>query len=283
LIWAWIMHSYFEKRSFRGKDKATLKKTTPFSLVAVGGTLLALVSLFNNRKLDSSSFWQGDGGFVSFSENETVSFSRGKVQSSNVFNVRNVMGTRVSLDLSNVSNSTSVSSLRDHDSGADVEFVEIGNFSRLQVQLDGVTDLDIRIGESNRSSVVGGNVRDSSAASLGLLDLAELELRFGGSNGGKNEASLDIVQQSEVFVNSGNADHVLESSGVFGVQLALSVNLDELVHQNHFDFRTGEGVFQSISENYDQRKALSELVGTSRRTRGPNSAELVKHPVLGGC
>jgi len=244
---------------------------------------LPLVSLLDNRQLDTSSIGKGDRGGFFLADNEDVGHSGREMQSTDILNVRDVVGSGVLFNLSNVSDSSSVSTLRDHNSAANFVLVKLLNFGVVQVQLDGVSDLDIRVRESDRSPVVGADVRDSTASNLRLHDLAELELRVGLGDGREDESSLDIVQQSEILVRSRNGNNVHESSGVLGVQAALAVNLDEFIHQNHFDFSSSQCIFQSISEDDYQGKALSKFMGSSGGTRGPNSAQLVKHPVLGGC
>uniref|UniRef100_A0A7E4UNC9 Uncharacterized protein n=1 Tax=Panagrellus redivivus TaxID=6233 RepID=A0A7E4UNC9_PANRE len=43
----------------------------------------------------------------------------------------------------------------------------------------------------------------------------------------------------------------------------------------------GESVLQTVTQEEDQRKGFTELVGTSNGTGSENTAELVEHPVFG--
>lgn len=98
----------------------------------------------------------------------------------------------------------------------------------------------------------------------------------------KSEASLDVVEETEVLAGLLNGDDVHESGGVGGVSADLAVDLDQTLLDDGGDLLLGEGVLQPVPEEDDQGEALAGLVGTSRGLGGPNSGELVQHPVAGG-
>lgn len=245
-------------------------------------SLQADASLFQDGLLDTVFFWKGDFDLVS-SNDENVLQSRCKSLAARIFDVSNVGCSRMLFNLSQGSDSPGVSPLGDHDVCSNVKLVEAQDFSFLNVESDGVADLDVRGWEADSSAVVGGDVWDSSSAKVCLGDLAELGLGSARRDWGQNHASLSVVKDAEVLVSSRNADNVHETCRVSRVLSAFSVNLDKSVHEDHFDFTSSEGIFQTVSETNDERQALSELVRTSGRTRSPNTAQFVKHPMLGSC
>jgi len=59
--------------------------------------------------------------------------------------------------------------------------------------------------------------------------------------------------------------------GVVGVEaemIHLAVNLDETLHEDLLDLLLGKSVLETVTENEDERKALTELVRASGRARG---------------
>jgi len=98
----------------------------------------------------------------------------------------------------------------------------------------------------------------------------------------KSKATLDVVKETEVLAGLLDGDHIHESSGVGGVSADLAVNLDEALLDDGGDLLLGEGVLQPVPQEDDEGQALAGLVGTSGRLGGPNSGELVQHPVAGG-
>jgi len=48
----------------------------------------------------------------------------------------------------------------------------------------------------------------------------------------------------------------------------LTINLDQTLHQDGLDLTTVESVLETVTDENDQRKTLTLLVGTGRRLRG---------------
>jgi hypothetical protein len=98
----------------------------------------------------------------------------------------------------------------------------------------------------------------------------------------KSEASLDVVEETEVLACLFNGDDIHESSWVGGVSANLAIDLDEALLNDGSNLLLGEGVLQPVPQEDEEGQALAGLVGTSRWLGGPNSGELVQHPVAGG-
>jgi hypothetical protein len=94
------------------------------------------------------------------------------------------------------------------------------------------------------------------------LDLAQLVFGFGSFDAVDGEAAFGIVDQSEVLASLVDRDHIHIASRVCSVCSDLAIDLDESLHDDLLNFAAIEGVLQSISDEDDERKAVTELVRT---------------------
>jgi len=151
--------------------------------------------------------------------------------------------------------------------------------------LDGVVLLDVGVGETDGSAVVGDNIWDLVLANALTLDLAKLEGGFLGVNSVGLETSLNVEEHAEVLTGLVDGDNILETNGVLVVAANLVVDSDvvgTLVTDNLDAFLVVEGVLQSVSEEDRNGDALTELVGTLGGTGSVDTGKLVQVPVGGG-
>jgi hypothetical protein len=219
------------------------------------------------------------------SNNEDVLESGGEFKTILVLNVDNFVGSRVLLESLDGSDSTDVISSGDHNLSSDLEFEAGGDFVGSQVELDGVVDLDEGVGESEGSSVVGDNIRDTLGAHSSSLDSAELEFGFAGGDLGKSESTFAVVEESVVGFSLEEGDDIHESNGEFVILSDLSVDGDVTVlsEDDHLGFSSSEGDLQFVSQEDVEGDTLSQFVGTLRGLSGPDSSNFAQEPVLGGA
>lgn len=136
--------------------------------------------------------------------------SEGSVE--DVSDVNNVETSRVVISVNNDTGSAHVSAAGDHDNVSGLELDVVDNLVLDKVELDGVVDLDSRVGVSDGSAVVGDDVGDTLGAELVSSDLQELEGRLLGGDSVDGESSLDVVEESEVLAGSLNRDDVWDIS-----------------------------------------------------------------------
>ena len=74
----------------------------------------------------------------------------------------------------------------------------------------------------------------------------------------------------------------MEAGGVASVSADLAIDLDGAAHDNHNDLAAVQSVLELLAKDECEGQALTELVRTGGRARGPSSSELVQHPVFGG-
>ena len=98
----------------------------------------------------------------------------------------------------------------------------------------------------SRSRIVRNQEWDPALAELHTLDLAQLELSLLGLDAVDGEATLGVVDETEVLAGLLQGDDVHEASGVGGVGADLAVNLDQTLHHDGLDLATVQGVLETI-------------------------------------
>lgn len=237
-------------------------------MLGLGLLLLALAGAFEHLldggEVDTLVLGKTDPGVLSLTNNEDVSDSGGEVGTSGISDVDDVETTEMSFTGSDDTDSSDVVTVGDC---ADVSRLELGvlkDGSGGDFELDGVVDGDIRVGESDGSTVVGNDVRDFVGADFLSDDFAELEFGFLRLNGSEGESSLNVEKNSEVLTRLVNGKDVHQTSGVLNVSsdLAVDFNTSFVVVDDHDSFSHGKRVLKTSLEDEGKRKTLSKLVGT---------------------
>ena len=111
----------------------------------------------------------------------------------------NVETTIVTLSVGDDTNTTHVTTTGGHGDDTSVELDEVGDLASGEVNLDGVVDLDERVGVADRAAIVGDDVWNTLSADTNLANLEELvgSLLVGDTVDG--ETALDVVEETEVL------------------------------------------------------------------------------------
>lgn len=146
--------------------------------------------------------------------------------------------------------------------------------------LEGVVDLDVGVGETDGSAVVGHNVGDLVLAEGLLGDLAELEACLVDIDGVGLEATFDVVENAEVLTGLGDGHDVHEAKRESVVSSDLLVNLDVgiLVLADLDAISVVESVLKSALQKDRKGEAFTELVGAGGRAGGVHSLQFFKAP-----
>lgn len=225
------------------------------------------LSLLQDRKLDTVTLRKRNGRNITRADNEDVLLSRGEHVASGVSDSDNVEGARVLLDVDNNTHTTSVATLGDHCNVSRFELDVVDDLAGGDINLDGVINLDGRIRVSDSATVVGNNERDLLQGKLSALDLAELESLLLIRDSVKSVLALGVEDKSELIVGLGDLNDVHESSREVRISSDLSVNLDVLLNADNLSLATSQGVLQAVSQDENERQALSQLVRTLRWAR----------------
>ena len=131
--------------------------------------------------------------------------------------------------------------------------------------LDRVVLLDIWMRETDGPAVVGHNVWNLVLAKDLSLDLAELEGSLLSINTVGLEASLDVVENAEVFACLLYGNDVLEPEWESWISPNSVVNLDIgiLVPADSEALLARESVLKSVAEQYRKWDAFTQFVGAS--------------------
>lgn len=123
---------------------------------------------------------------------------------------------------------------------------------------------------------------DTALAQLDTLDLAKLVLGLLSRDTVDGEATLDVVDETEVLASLVDGDDIHEASGESRVGADLAVDLDETLHKDGVDLTTVQGILETVTDEDNQRHAVSELVRTGRSTGSIGTGQFVQEPVRGG-
>lgn len=93
---------------------------------------------------------------------------------------------------------------------------------------------------------------DPALAELHLLDLAELVLSLLSLDAVDGEATLGVVDETEVLAGLLDADDVHETGRVGRVSADLAVDLDETLHHDRLGLTAVKRVLETINENTSQ-------------------------------
>lgn len=200
------------------------------------------VTFFSNGQLDTLTLWQGDVWLTLFTDNENVVQSGDESVVQGVLDVNQVETTIVSFLVNDSTDTTQVTTTGDVDQLTNVELDVVSDLTGSQVDLDGVIDLDVWVWVSDSSTIVSDNVWNTLLTQLDLLDLNQLVGSFFVSDTVDSESTLDVVDQSEVFVGSFQGDNIHETSWVGSVSSDLTVNLNMTLHHDSLNFTTVQSV-----------------------------------------
>jgi len=134
------------------------------------------LSLFKDGFLDTFSSGKLDPGFLALADDDDVAESGGEGVALGVLDVDDIERTGVLLDVLDDTDSADVVSVLDEANVARFEMGESLDLSGSNVVLEGITNLDFRVGESDGSSIVSDDVRDLVGTNGLVGNLQELEL-----------------------------------------------------------------------------------------------------------
>lgn len=134
------------------------------------------VTLLCNAETDSLASGQGDQGLL-VADDENVAHTRGKRVVCRILDVDNVKGTMVTLAVSDVSNTSQVTTTDDHDQVSSVKGDALNDLASGNINLDGIVSLDQRIRVTDGSAIVGDQVWHGLVADSDAADTAQLVLQ----------------------------------------------------------------------------------------------------------
>ena len=188
--------------------------------------LFTFLLLFEGSEVNTIVFRKGDDGFLlGVSDNEGISDTGREGNSVGVFDVDDVERSGVFVDGGEGTNTTDIVTTLNINSGTEFEGVNVSEFIFLQVQFDRVANFDAGVGVSEGSSVMGHDVGNFVGAHGSGLDFAKLEFGFFGFDFSENKSSLNVVQDTEIFIGLINRQNIHDTSRVGVIFSNFVVNL----------------------------------------------------------
>jgi len=214
-------------------------------------TTQSLFTFFGDADLDALLSWEGYQSLLAPSDDEYVAQSGGEGGSGGVLNVDDVEGTRMLVSGGDDPDSAQVVSSGDHAQVSGVELHVVGDGATFDVQDHGVVHVDVGVGVTDRSGIVGYQKWNTLLSHADFGDSAEFVSSFFWGDSVNSESAFDVVDQTEIFVRFLNGDNVHESSWVVHVRSDFTVNGYQTLHEDLLDFVSCECVVKSVSEEDD--------------------------------
>ena len=106
-----------------------------------------------------------------------------------------------------------------------------------QIQLNGVTLVNIGMGESDGSGVVGNDVWNFVRANGFVYNFTELEVCFSSFNADEGKSSLFVVQKSIILSGLDDSEEIHNSDWEFGVSSDFMIDFKSclFILSNHGD------------------------------------------------
>ena len=223
----------------------------------------SLLGILHDGELDTVTFWKSNHWLLGLTNDKDIGKSSGESSSKLVSQVDDLILTRVLLSGSDNTNTSNRMTSSDHSNVSNLKLDKVEDLASCDINLDGIVDLDLWVWELESSGIVSDGIRSLVVTHESLVDLAELESGLLLLNLVDGETTLGVPQKSEVLVSLLDLDNIHETSGECHISSDLSINSDELLHNNHLSLVVSQSVLESVSEQDDQRKGSRSLVGTS--------------------
>ena len=161
-----------------------------------------------------------------------------------------VVSSNVSLDVLELSDSTDIVSSGNVAGVSSVVLDPFKDFTVVNVVLDGVSDLNFRVGESNGSGVVSDNVWDFVWTDSLSCDLQQFESSFLGIKALEDESSLNVIKTSVEFLGLDDFDDIHDTNWESFVSSDSVINLNSvlLIVEDQGNLSTVLGIFESFAE-----------------------------------
>jgi len=230
------------------------------------GNSTATISLFGYRELDTLALGQTDPWLLLSNDEHVALPCRERVVNS-VFDMYDVETSVVTLTVGDYTDTPHIATTRHHGNNTSIEAYEVCDLASRKVDLDSIIHLDSRIWIPNSASVMRDQEWDSTSSELYALYLPKLVFSFSTFDTVNRKAAFSIVNQTEVLASLFNRDDVHVASRVCGISANFAINLYQALHNDLLDLAAIKSIFETIPDEDNERKAISEFMRTWGRTR----------------
>ncbi len=135
---------------------------------------------------------------------------RGESPVEHIPHMNDIKPSQMPLLMNNYPRPSHIPPTRDHNNVPRFKLDMIHNLILDEIELHRIVDLDSRIGVTDGTTVVSDDVGYCFGTELMTTDFTEFEVRFLGTNSMDREATFNVVEETEVFAGTLDADHVWE-------------------------------------------------------------------------
>jgi len=205
------------------------------------------IPFFGNGQTDSLASWKRDPWLVAFTNDEHIVQPGGKGVAEGILDVDNVEGTRVTLPVCHETNTSQVVTSSYHAEISRIKLDEFIDLSRIDADLDRVVDLDERVRVADGTAVASDDAGHALQSNLNFLHLTQLVLRFLRSDPVNCKATLDVVDDTKVFVRLLDTHDVHESSWIGLIAPYFTIDLDQSLIKYPLRLIVCQRVLQTVS------------------------------------
>jgi hypothetical protein len=209
---------------------------------------LALLSFLKKSETNTLLLGEGNNSFLLSTNAENVGETGSELMTLRILDVGNLVGTGMVLDVLEDTSTTNVITTGDEDLGVVLKLDNAVNSAGLQIELDGIVDLDVGVRETDGPAVVGNDVGNLVLADALLGDLAKLETSLLVIDSVGLEAALNIIEHAEVLAGLPDGYDIHEAKGVSVISSFFVVNFDvgALVLHDLDAFLVGESELKTV-------------------------------------
>lgn len=227
-----------------------------------------MITLLDDGEANTLLLGQRDERLVLVTQDEDVGGEGRPDVATRVTDLDDFVLTHLRVARNDDAHTANVATASGHAQVANIEVDEGRELASGDVDLDDVVDLDIRVRIADDTTIVSREVRDTSREQADTLDLAQLEGGLLGEDSVEDEASLGVVEETEVLISTINVHDVHETGGEGAIRAHLAVNSDQTLHEDEGHLTLGQGVLEAVAQQDHQGQALTQLVGTGVGTSG---------------
>jgi len=210
-------------------------------LLSCDGMGASSVSLLGNGELDTLALWQRNPWLLG-ADNEDVGLTGSEGVVYRILDVDNVEASVVTLTMSDNTDTSHVTTAGSHGNDTSIELDVVGDFASSKIDLDGIVDLDGWVWVTDSSCIVRDQEWDSALSKLNSLDFAQLVFGLLGLDSVDGEATLGIVDKTEVLAGLLDGDDIHEAGWEGGIGADLAINLDQALHDDSLDLTGVESI-----------------------------------------
>lgn len=205
--------------------------------------------LLQDTQIETITFRQSDGGLL-VTQDEDILVTGSESFSIGISDMGNIEGSEMFFHVHEGTNTTNVVTSGQVDKFSGFVLEPGGNFTLAEIVLEGISDFDFGVRESDGPTIMGNNVWDFVGANSSSLDFQKFELCFGVFDGNQSESPFNIIEHSIVLIGFGYGKDIHNTNREPSISSNFIVNLESsiFIHNSKSNLTTSKCKIQSFSK-----------------------------------